>query len=712
MAKSFDYQAAKSAGYTDDEITSFLGENNPTFDVNAARNAGYSPDEINGFLSQNKPKQGGVRGHLERKVAGPAVELGLRAATAIPATAKGVSGLVNKGINSLVQSLGAKGLSDEELDQVGKFASAIGPFGNMPEKSDIDKILKQVTGNRLEPTTPGERMLKSGAGLVGDVVGFPGGAGAAFGTPARVAGTAALVGTTAGLEESGLHPLLALGGGIAADLLTRGAGSLGKRIVRGVQKGIPQTAGTLAGRVARLSPDQVRTEVVAAGDRLGIPQGEIPLSAQLSSPAVQGVETKLRESSLAGRHLEKQLGNVENKTRTAFEDIANQISTRQGLLPGAVAEEAITQLKNIEQHATDTYSSLYGQAEKLLPDVAVIEQGIGRTIMRTVDDLVVKLGRGAGTPAKDTLRTRLTRLANDWKQRFPNGEIGVKDVIELKKDLNQIIKYEVKGGVDKLLNPLNHLTRNAVQRYGKTNQPFAFRFNEAERHFADSAKKFRKNKAVESLLNTQNPQQILQKMRNVKTYRELRDLFNRTPEGKQAFQDLSRYLLEDIIGSKLLDKNKKVSWGNASGMLKDPKIREIVQEIVGPENFNKLKDISKISSGIEEGLRKFANPAGSATKAADIALWLGTIGKGLGQIFSGRIIQGAKTMSYILLPRVMASLMANPKFIQSMVDVAHAGRGTNPTLFLEAAERAARFIIPAVAESYSAEPEENESKGG
>jgi hypothetical protein len=255
----------------------------------------------------------------------------------------------------------------------------------------------------------------------------------------------------------------------------------------------------------------VKQEVVDAGQRLGISKGEIPLSAQLESPAVQGVETKLRESSLAGRHLEKQLSNVENKTRTAFEDIADQISTRQGLLPGAVAEEAITQLKSIEQKATEVYSDFYNQSTKLLPDTAVSEQGIGKLILNHVDDLILKLGRGAGTPAKDTIRNRLVRLSNDWKQRFANGEIPIKDLIELKKDLNQIVKYEVKGGVDKMLNPLLNMSKNAIQRYGKTNQPFAFRFNEAERHFANSAKNFRKNKLYNPCFLLRTPNKFFRK---------------------------------------------------------------------------------------------------------------------------------------------------------------------------------------------------------
>lgn len=709
MAKNFDYEGARKAGYSDQEINSFIGKSAPKFDENAARQAGYSQQEVDQYLS-SQSKQGGIRGEVERSVVGPAAELATRAAYSTPNTVKGVSGLVNKGVNSLIQSLGGKGLSEDQLNQVNKLVGASGPFANFPEKEQLEKALKQVTGGRLEPTNERERIIKGGAGVIGDIVGMPGGAGAAFGTPAKTAGTLALAATTPSLEEAGAHPLVALGGGIAADLLTRSGIGLGKKLSGVFSKGIAKSLGEEAAKAAKLTPAEIKQGVIDSAKRIGISQGEIPLNAQANSAFINGVETRLRESSLSGPHFSRQLANVEKKTRTAYEDIANQISTRQDLLPAAVSEEAVSQLKNIEQKASQGYSDLYRQATQALPKNAVSDPSIGKTILKHLDDQVEKLGRGAGTPAKDALKNRLGRLAGDWKQRFPNGNIPIQELIDLKKDLNQIIKYEVRGGVDKTLNPLLHMSKNAIQRYGKGNSPFLFRFNEAERKFANSAKTFRKNDAVSSLLETQNPQQILNKMKNVKTHRELESLFGRTAEGKEAFQDLNRYLLEDIIGSKLLNKNKEVSWGNTAGMMKNPKNREIVQQIIGKQSFDKLKDIQKFTSGIEEGLKKFANLSGSATKGWDIAAIIGTIGKGLGQIFTGSPIKGAKTMSYILVPRVMARLMTNPEFIQAMSDVAHAGKGTNPNLFYEASERAARFIVPAVLESYSSEDKENDSE--
>lgn len=52
MAKKFDFEGARRAGYSDQEISSFIGEQNPHFDVQGAIQSGYSPEEVNVHLSE------------------------------------------------------------------------------------------------------------------------------------------------------------------------------------------------------------------------------------------------------------------------------------------------------------------------------------------------------------------------------------------------------------------------------------------------------------------------------------------------------------------------------------------------------------------------------------------------------------------------------------------------------------------------------------
>lgn len=52
MAKRFDFEGARRAGYSDQEISSYLAEQNPNFDVHGAIQAGYTPEEVNVHLSE------------------------------------------------------------------------------------------------------------------------------------------------------------------------------------------------------------------------------------------------------------------------------------------------------------------------------------------------------------------------------------------------------------------------------------------------------------------------------------------------------------------------------------------------------------------------------------------------------------------------------------------------------------------------------------
>ena len=54
---TFDYKSAKEAGYSDEEIISYLSKDNPDFDVKAAMDSGYSPDEIVNYLSKSSQEQ-------------------------------------------------------------------------------------------------------------------------------------------------------------------------------------------------------------------------------------------------------------------------------------------------------------------------------------------------------------------------------------------------------------------------------------------------------------------------------------------------------------------------------------------------------------------------------------------------------------------------------------------------------------------------------
>lgn len=691
MAKKFDYSGARKAGYSDEEITQHLSEVHPTFNLQAATEAGYSPSEINKHLATYvKPRS--LQEHARTKVGGPAIEVLTHAITSLPNTLDIIPKLSSKGAQALLGRMGYK-VSDEDADKVYQSLKAFSPTSGIPQAGQLVESIHDVTGGRFRPQTEGEEILHKGSGILGSIAGL--GPEAALGTPLKAAGTLAASGVTPALEHQGINPWLSALGGIGADILTKSLGNIGKRLFRAGKDGVAKTLGEVTGKV--VSQDQVKQEVINAAERLGIE--DLPLSAQVDNPVLRGIESKVRASSLSGKKLDKQLEATGEKLVKSYEDVGSQVSARKDLLPGAVAEEGTNALMKIEEAGEDAYRSLYSQAAKELPEGVTVPQNIGRALHKVVESTMKKLKSSLGTSSKDTLYKRLERLRENWNSTpaMRQGNIPVQELIDAKQDLNQIIKYDIKGGADKLLTPFFAVTKNGILEYGKQYNPkFLSRFQGAESAFKKNAEIFRKNPMMRQLVKGERPEQIFGKMNSVKGIRELGKVFNRSPEGKQAFDAIKKYKLEELIGSKLVNKNGKISWGNASGMFKNAKNRELLLELVGPQGYKNIKDIARVSQGVEEGLRKFLNNSQSASTAMDVALLVSAPVKAIAHLFSGNIVGAAKNTGFLFSPYLLAQLIANPEFVNAIKATARAGKGSSSQAFLEKAKRAGAIVAGTV----------------
>jgi hypothetical protein len=130
MPSTFDYEAAKKAGYTDEEITQHLSQNHKDFDIQSAKKAGYSPKEINAFLSSNQKKEKPQR----EDVARTAAQLPLGALEGTP-----------YGIVTTAWQLLGLGESLSELDELEERLPDLKkkfPYLNWPEKIDKQKYIQ------------------------------------------------------------------------------------------------------------------------------------------------------------------------------------------------------------------------------------------------------------------------------------------------------------------------------------------------------------------------------------------------------------------------------------------------------------------------------------------------------------------------------------------------------------------------------------------
>ena len=151
MAKQFDYSGAKSAGYSDEEISQHLSKNNPSFDVHSALKSGYSPKEVSDFINEkNLPEKGTSLAHagakglikggrqfnpiphgspISNELAGNLMErfLPTRKGNAediveftaenLPLAFMGEGGLIKKGLSALTGSLSKKGAKEINLPE-------------------------------------------------------------------------------------------------------------------------------------------------------------------------------------------------------------------------------------------------------------------------------------------------------------------------------------------------------------------------------------------------------------------------------------------------------------------------------------------------------------------------------------------------------------------------------------------------------------------
>lgn len=491
--------------------------------------------------------------------------------------------------------------------------------------------------------------------------------------------------------------------------------SLGLKVVSAMKKGFKTSSGEQAAKALRLKPEQVKNEVIAAAERLGV-EKELPISAQTTNPAIQSIETKLMQST-TGAPIQEKIERAGEKLKGTYKESLKTISSRENMLPSVVAEEATTALKNIEEGNEKAYKSLYAQARKSLPEDAKTAKNVGMAINKVLDSTLKNLNSSMGTTSKDALFNRLTRLKNRWatSAEIKEGLIPIQELQDLKIDLGQVIKYETKGGMDKMLTGLLGVTKEGIKRYGKDSNPqYLNRFNQAEKRFGENAKTFRKNAVMKALVEAKNPEMIFGKMNTVKGINEMEKVFAKTPEGKEIFDAAKRYKLEDLMNKKVLDKNGDISWGKAAGMFKEPKTRDLAIKLLGTEQYKKLRDLSVVASGVEEGFKKFVNTSKSTSTAMDMALLVALPIKAAQQTFTKNYLGAARTVGAILMPNQLAKLLASPEFVEAAIRTGKAGKGSNPKKFFEAAQRVAQLTATQMAriENEISEPQEPESTLG
>lgn len=717
MRKStFDYAAAKQAGYSDDEIMSHLSEINPKFDIQAATESGYSPQEINEYLSSYKPK----KSKLEKgaRVAGQYAlgaaenillpyELAVAPLASKEAQTAQYRGDIGEDIeNMLVQK--STGVWDEKDEELLKHLQ--NQIQN-PEASEkyintadigVRGLAEKITGEDLHP----EGFLEKAASWAGFIK-----------NPKNLMEIAKTgikpKELIKAIAPSGKEALRGIGAGIALEEAEQGnygpIGTMASAIIGDVIGGKVAGAGKSIGKFVA-SPKKTLAEAASkftSKDKVALQKQIIKdfrdsgIQADLGSLTdnnlVKWTQSRLAQSGLTGRAFDDLRESITNQIKNEYKILAEGLGEAKFATQHEAGEALRETIKRTREADLAATRQLYSNADKALKEKAFVPS---QRLASAVESLEKQLKPGAIKSTEQTsVLSALGKLKNDLFDT--SGKLmyaDVKDLMNNKIALNDIINYEVQGGAKQLLKGIVSEIDRAIISHGKQNPTFAKNYINANKRFSEHAKTFR-NKEVDQLLRASDPVQLLNKMNSVQGIRTIEKILSKTPQGKETFNNLKRLKVDKAIGENLVDSTtQQVKLGTFSKLLEKGNNKEIFKEILGKEGFKRLEKLQKNSGKLAETAQKFFNSSKSGATLEDMAI-VGKAFSDMAHLFAGNPWPIVKMAGGILGARYLTKLMTDANFLKMVEEAVLASEKNNTNQLISIGEELSSLIKAAMLES-------------
>jgi len=404
---------------------------------------------------------------------------------------------------------------------------------------------------------------------------------------------------------------------------------------------------------------------------------------------IGGMQNALSQSSLTGQALE-------DFRKSLTKDIVSEYGKIADSLGEAIHEtkfEAGEALKGSLKEARDLdlnkARELYSTAKAEAGETQVFTGNVGAVIQDIEKELKPGTFKSAEQQAVlDVLR----EVKNDVMT--PEGGIksaAINELINNKIALNDVISYEVQGGAKQLLKRVVKELDKTITAHGKENPSFAKNWKRANAKFAKHAELFR-GKTIANALKTQDSTQVFNKMNTANGIHEIRKALSSTPEGRQLFNQLARFKLEEQIGNNLVDStSKQLKLGTFSKLLEKGNRKEVVKALLGESKLRQLERLQRVSGRLADSAQKFLNTSRSGVHAKDLAA-AGKIMYDVANLVSGNPWPLMKTGGVLLGARQMAKLMADPEFLRLVEDVLLEQKSGSQASFINAGRRLAQKV--------------------
>jgi len=484
-------------------------------------------------------------------------------------------------------------------------------------------------------------------------------------------------------EENKFGPLGTIAATIVGDLVGGG--------VPGLAKAVSQPKKLLANTLAFVSntKNSIKNDIKQVAQETKFTKD---IGTLTNNNMVQMVQARLAGSGLTGKPLENLRKQMTKEIVEEYKVVADELGAAkfQGLHEaGEVAKQGIIKIRDADLAQT---RNLYQNADKALKSSAKVDSS---NLLKSVKNIEEQLKPGALKSTEQTsVLNSLEKLRKDLvdpKTNIPRA--NVKDLMNNKIALNDIINYEVQGGAKQLLKKVVGDLDRAIISHGKENIPFVRNYIQANKKFSEHAKTFR-NKNLQQLLKSEDPTVIMNKMSSVQGIRDLKKVLGKTPEGKEIFNNLSRLKLDNIVGNNMVDGvSEQLKAGKFANILEKGKNRELVKEILPPQAFKRLENLQKHVGKLAEAAQKFFNSSQSATATQDLAT-MGSILTGLFGIFTGNpwSLGALSTIGGIAGARQLSKLIADPEFLKLTEEAIQSSSKNNVPAMTLAAEKMVSYL--------------------
>lgn len=488
-------------------------------------------------------------------------------------------------------------------------------------------------------------------------------------------------------EQGDFGPIGTLGAAIAGDVAGGGVAALGKAAL--------QPKETLSKVFASFTPKKklaLQKDIIKDFKEAGI---QADIGTLTDSNLMKFMQSRLAQSGLTGRKLDELRDTMTRQIKEEYSSIASSLGEAKFATSYEAGEVLQKAMRNMRAEDLSEVREFYNEARQSLRQEAVVPVD---KILEKVTNIEKELSPGKiKSVEQKAVLDAIEKIKGDLDIIGPSGNVAyVQDLINTKLALNDIINYEVQGGAKQYLKGIVADLDKAITDHGKENLKFGMNYKLANERFAQHAKTYRAPEMDRLLRDTTNPTQILTKMNSVQGIRNIEKALG---SDKEAFEQLKRHKLEELIGDNMVDSTtQQIKLGTFSKLLEKGKNAEVVQELLGKENFKRLERLMRNTNRLYDTAQKFYNASKSGVVVEDIAV-VATVLKNLTSAFAGNVFPIIKTGGMIAAGNYITRLIGDPAFLKMVEEAVLAAGQDNTKRMLAIGEQMLPIIKAAIATS-------------